>query len=1236
MRLVIDMQGAQSAENRHRGIGRYSLALSKEMVRLRGQHDVVLALNGLFPETIEPLREAFVELLPEDHIHVWEAPGPVNAGDPTHDSRRGGAELVRETFLASLQPDMVLLTSLFECGDDAVASIGRFTSVWPTAVILYDLIPLIYRQIYLNTPIAERCYMNKIGHLRRADLLLSISESSGQEAIDYLNISPAKVVNISTACNDHFRPISVDNARRLHVCHTYGLIRPFVMYTGGIDPRKNIEGLIRAYARLPKPLRIDHQLAVVCAIQAQDRERLLRLAAHEGLEADELVITGFVSEDDLLALYNLCTMFVFPSWHEGFGLPALEAMACGRAVIGADASSVREVIGRTEALFDPHDERAIMRKIEEVLANDTFRAELERDGLARARNFSWEQTARRAWEALVTCIAARRTVVSVPDLMAKKLRPRLAYLSPLPPERSGISDYSAELLPELANYYQIEVIVSQPDVSDSWIRANCPIRDVAWFRQHGHQFDRVLYHFGNSEFHGHLVQLLEEIPGVVVLHDFFLSGIISHMDVYGVRPHAWARALVQAHGWRVLQALDIANDPQEVVWAYPCNLEVLQSALGIIVHSDFSRRLARQWYGPKAAEDWRVIPHLRVPALASDRAAARRSLNISDEEFLVCSFGLLGATKCNERLLEAWLASRLSKDSRCRLVFVGENERGEYGKKILDRLCVSNPMRRILISGWVDVDTFRQWLSAADLGVQLRRRSRGETSGTILDCMNYGLATIVNAHGSNQDLPHDAVYMMDDNFSDGQLKGALEHLWQDEAQRKALAERARTVVRNQHQPRVCAEQYAVAIEGFYRHAAVGVPGLVQSIASMEPTLDHRDVLMMATAIARNHAPRPRPKQLLVDISELVQRDAKSGIQRVVRALLSELLRHPPEKYAVEPVYARLDAEGYRYARRFTGGFLNIKEDWAADDLVDAWPGDIFLGLDLQPEIIPVQQHFLQQWRRRGIKTYAVVYDLLPVLLPDKFPPKGMELFQRWLHTITGFDGAFCISKVVAEQLQGWLQANGHERRGRFQIGWFHLGADFTASPSPMGLSGVECMMLERLRTRPTVLMVGTLEPRKGHAQVLRAFEQLWRNDVQVNLVIAGKQGWMVEDLVEMLRCHVERDKRLYWVKGLSDEYLENIYAASTCLLAASEGEGFGLPVIEAAKVKLPIIARDIPVFREIAGDYAFYFKGEDPADLAQVLQIWLEKFRGDRHPKSEGIAWLTWEQSAEQLKGMLP
>jgi hypothetical protein len=118
----------------------------------------------------------------------------------------------------------------------------------------------------------------------------------------------------------------------------------------------------------------------------------------------------------------------------------------------------------------------------------------------------------------------------------------MAYVSPLPPEASGIADYSAELLPALSKYYDIDVIVSQDAIADEWIQENCGVRSVAWFRQNHQDYARVVYHFGNSPFHQHMFDLLSQIPGVVVLHDFFLGDIQfyreSHLKITNVFSNA--------------------------------------------------------------------------------------------------------------------------------------------------------------------------------------------------------------------------------------------------------------------------------------------------------------------------------------------------------------------------------------------------------------------------------------------------------------------------------------------------------------------------------------------------------------------------------------------------------------------------------------------------------------------------------------------------------------------------
>jgi hypothetical protein len=231
------------------------------------------------------------------------------------------------------------------------------------------------------------------------------------------------------------------------------------------------------------------------------------------------------------------------------------------------------------------------------------------------------------------------------------------------------------------------------------------------------------------------------------------------------------------------------------------------------------------------------------------------------------------------------------------------------------------------------------------------------------------------------------------------------------------------------------------------------------------------------------------------------------------------------------------------------------------------------------------------------------------------------------------NGVIAISRTVADEYLDWLACNGPaQRQLPQQVSYFHLGADIDNSLPTKGIPKDAEGLLAALRTQPSFLMVGTVEARKGHALVLDAVERLWDQGLPVHLVIVGKQGSKVETLVEQMQNHPQVDHCLHWIKDASDDYLETLYATSSCLVAASLGEGFGLPLIEAARQKLPIIARDIPVHREVAGEHAFYFAEDATGEaLAAKLQEWLHLFTASQHPSSETMTWLTWRQSAGQL-----
>lgn len=1227
MRIVIDMQGVQ-ASNSKRGIGRYTLSLVKSILRNNSRHELILVLNSAFPDSIYDIRNSMIDLLSVKNIKVWSSVTPISYLDNENTFNRKTAELIREAFIANLNPDVVLITSLFEgLGDNAVTSVKLLPTNFSLGVVLYDLIPFIYRKPYLENKVVESWYLEKIQYLKKADFYLGISESSCQEGIKSLGLAHESSTNISTDADYQFKNINVKKQQEQALRDKYQLIQPFVMYTGGIDHRKNIEGLIGAFAKLPPKLYDNYQLVIVCSIQHTVKKSLTNLVLKVGLKKQQVVFTGYVPEEDLILLYNITHLFVFPSWHEGFGLPLLEAMRCGAPAISSNLSSLPEVIGWESAQFDPHDEQSMADLIEKSLTNTSFHQQLIDNAIKQSKNFSWDETAQRALRAMKKAFE-NKNVSNKESLLIASSKPKLAYISPLPPEKSGIADYSAELIPYLAKFYDIHVIVNQKIIENEWINQHCTICTVEYFTTHSETYERVLYHFGNSSFHEHMFGLLYQFPGVVVLHDFFLGGVINYIDASGIDSGMFTEELYQSHGYKAL--LDYSSDERgTVIWKYPMSFSVIQNSKGVIVHSRHSLNLPRKWYGLET-KGCSVIPLLRVPRLQIARHDARKALNFSDDAFVICSFGVMGVTKLNDRLLFAWLNSNLAKNKKCYLVFVGQNCSGGYGVDLLERIRKSKLKKQIIITGWVDQDTYHQYLAVADIGVQLRALSRGETSAAVLDCMNYGVPTIVNANGSMADLDPQSVWMLPDEFEDKQLINVLETLYNDKKVRHNLSTNARNAIVENHNPVTCALAYRDAIEGSYT-TKDDLERLLryfpkETLFDLNPS----DLKKVATNLSYNFPHRYRHKQLLVDISELVQRDSKSGIQRVVKSILKEWLVNSFIGLRVEPVYFK-DNQGFFYAREFTTAFLGI-DCVLLDKPVDVWEGDYFLALDLQHHILQENQNYFRGIMSRGVVVKAIVYDLLPLLLPQMFVEGARNLHQAWLETTSKLDGVICISKTVANEYRAWLAEQDLPKHKNFSVDWFHLGADIKDSNPSIGLPQNARFIIKQLEEKLSFLMVGTIEPRKGYTQTLCAFDLLWKEGYDINLILVGKQGWLVDELVERLHSHSELNKRLFLLKGVSDEFLEEVYSVSTCLIAASYSEGFGLPLIEAAQKKIPVIARDIAVFKEVAGEYAYYFSDhKNPQVISRAIADWLQLYKNNQHPKSDYMPWLTWKQSAQNL-----
>lgn len=393
MRIVIDLQGAQTG-SRNRGIGRYSLALAQAIVQNAKEHEIFVVVNLQLP-AINDIRLAFKDMLPPERIVAFDVPKRLSWERPENVSRRKVAELIRENFLVDLNPDLILITSLFEGANncDATHSVGVGSCKIPTAVILYDLIPLFYPDIYLGCTWVNDWYMDKIESLKRADLLLAISNYSKKEAIDVLGFEDNQITVISSAHTNIFFPALRDEKLRHAMLLRFQITLPYVMYNGALESRKNLERLIQAFSLLPLQIRDKYQLVFAGKVPDGDKKRILQLAKEYGVN-DSFILTGYISDEELVALFSYSEVFVFPSLHEGFGLPALEAMACGAPTIGSCVTSIPEVIGREDALFDPLDPADIAEKIAKVLTDSVYRESLRQHALVHSATFSWDACAK--------------------------------------------------------------------------------------------------------------------------------------------------------------------------------------------------------------------------------------------------------------------------------------------------------------------------------------------------------------------------------------------------------------------------------------------------------------------------------------------------------------------------------------------------------------------------------------------------------------------------------------------------------------------------------------------------------------------------------------------------------------------------------------------------------------------------------------------------------------------------
>jgi len=269
----------------------------------------------------------------------------------------------------------------------------------------------------------------------------------------------------------------------------------------------------------------------------------------------------------------------------------------------------------------------------------------------------------------------------------------------------------------------------------------------------------------------------------------------------------------------------------------------------------------------------------------------------------------------------------------------------------------------------------------------------------------------------------------------------------------------------------------------------------------------------------------------------------------------------------------------------------------------------------------------------GVNVIAVIYDLIPLTHPQFCDANLVKIFELWFSWIVLIaDGFMTISKTIEDQVREKVVSEiGEAEANKRWFKSFYLGSEL----DQMELKGKGKVRgkVKQLfaRENSPYLMVSTIEPRKNHEYLLDAFELAWSQGSQAKLCIVGRIGWKCEVLIERIKTHAEYNERLFMLNDMSDAELEYAYHNSKSLVFPSFVEGFGLPLVEAMQRGLPVMASDIPVFREVCEDYAVYFDLDDSNSLTELIIGYEAVDVFPAHRALDEWRWINWKQSADQL-----
>jgi glycosyltransferase involved in cell wall biosynthesis len=747
MNLYIDIRCLQDERFASRGVGYHTAVL---LSKARNYLPPDIKLVGLTTPSVGKLENRFAEVF--DSIEtVFVHPSPASP-----------AAFIE---MSPLTHDPVMPARL----------LGR-SNIF-TATVVYDFIPFDMPERYLSDAGVAAEYTLQIAWLQSFNHYFAISQFTAKRLQEICEIEASEITTTGVALRPEFERTMLSSKVPVPLdCESENLRLPskYVLCVAGADRRKNVEVLFAAHARLP-PACCDYHLVIVGKYTDNHRDKLVDRYADFGGRASKLHFVQDVSDAALVKIYRGASCAICSSEMEGFSLPVIEAIACKCPILVSNIDAHRELVTEPEAIFAADDSEQLGKLLTNILLIPGNRESLIESQLPVADRFISEKVCRSFWLPIARGIREVRRQSGKISRQRLTQRPRIAILSPFPPEASGVADYTRRTVQSLGRIADVDVYTSAENPTPTPEVMNFfPLSDVPYTSG---QYDNVLAVVGNSHLHTRIIELQRMYGGPCLIHDNRLAEVYNWW-----KGPDYLADLASRHLGRKVTCKEVEG------WiTTPGNLpsmffgELIESAKPLVVHSRGIQARCLEEHGSEpdylpfcCYRDFSPSDLTQV-----GKRIARSDLGIDLEEFVIVSLGLVGLTKGTYECIEA-VAKLKASGIDAQFYFVG-NAGKLYARLVAHakQLGIENHIH--LFEDWVSEEDYNRFVLAADMAIQLRNHFFGGLSGAMLDCIASGLTTITNEDLAKALDAPESVHRISDKLSVDELALAIQRIYKEQS-----------------------------------------------------------------------------------------------------------------------------------------------------------------------------------------------------------------------------------------------------------------------------------------------------------------------------------------------------------------------------------------------------------------------------------------------------------------------